>query len=272
MVKRKGLGRVLNVPDHCYAKFLGGCSPELSNEHPLSATLRRERRLCIVVNRKPPKAATWKQTLSREFPIQDLKVPVLCKTHNEVLSSADSAASRLSDALVEVAERSRSLIVRPFDRVEIDGQQFGRWLCKYHCGCMAMTGQTPHPDLVRYAFNESTNTRVYFLFPVVEGPADLPPFGDQSNLPIRFFSTTAGGPQAFHVTFEGLDVVVTTLDPDRVDMREVLSDLPDGAQLLDRVRLLRWPHLQFEIKIDWRKDGDEAWVLDARGIPTPGRR
>jgi len=156
MPRPKGLGRLLKVKPHCYAAALGGCSEKLSQEHPLSAVLRLGKTLRVVVRRQLPGASKSQQTLSRDIDIRQACAPVLCEAHNTALSAIDSEAAKLSAALQEVGRRSRSRIVQPYEAVSINGRFFGAWLCKFDCGSMAMTGQQPHPDFVRYAFGNET--------------------------------------------------------------------------------------------------------------------
>jgi len=252
MVKAKGLGRKLKVKPGCYAaEIVGGCSKSLSQEHPLSENLRRDK------------------TFSQRIRMKHAFAPVLCVTHNGVLSKTDAEAGRLSAALREVGARSHSLIVRPYEVVHIDARLFGRWLCKFYCGYVKMTGQEPHRAFIRYAFGMETQEPIRFLFPVWLG--GKPPLGDTRNMPLRIFRTVPGGPEAFHVTFEGLDVVVGTLPGNAPEMVEIFAPFPEGTQVIERLRLIDFPEDQFRIRLDWSGDPDEARILDPSGMPAASR-
>jgi hypothetical protein len=252
-VARKGkLGRQLKVPPQCYAgHVLGGCLGKVTQEHPLSQGLRKGKTLQVIGNRLPPGAGDWIQTFSESVSAKQASAPLLCEKHNRALSPADNEAKKLSEALRDVRSRWGSLIARPHT-ISINGHFFGRWLCKYYCGCLTMTGQVPHADFVRYAFGEPTKDRLYFLFPVRDRAASK--LGDTKNLPLRVFRTETG--DAFHVAFEGLDVIVSTLRGDGPEMQEVYEELefPNGTQIFARPHGLSIPGVHLRISLDWSSD------------------
>ena len=272
MSRRKGkLGRLLKTAPQCYAwAVVAGCAGDVNQEHPLSEGLRRGKRLRVVINRLPPGTDRWRQTFDKEVSAKQASALVLCEKHNGDLSKADEEAVRMSGALRELAERSRSTIIQPLETVTIAGHLFGRWLCKYYSGSMAMTGQTAHPDFVRYAFGEKTHRRLYFLFPAELNQALR--LGDTSNMPLQTYRTDGGHPEAFRVTFEGLHVVVSTIKGGP-HMKEVFDELPypDGTRIIDRLKVLRMPEVHFRILLDWGGDPDDARILSPSGMPTPVR-
>lgn len=267
--RRKGaLGRMLRVKDHCYARpVLGrGCSAEFSEEHPLSQVLRRGKELEIHVTTFPGGGAAPRKTLVRKLPIKQMSGRILCVTHNGALSDADNEAARLNEALRESRDRLNSKLARPFQRYAVDGQRFGRFLCKYVAGWMALFGKTVDGDFIRYAFGQLTTRRIYFLFPVrVGGKATL---GDTSNLPIRTYLTDPGAPEAYHVKFEGLDVVVSNAPADDPSLAEMRAAF-EGCGFMDRTTTFEMPEMR--ITFNWDADPDHARILDALGRPTPRR-
>jgi hypothetical protein len=270
--KRRGrLGRLLKVVPACYAgTVVGGCEGPITEEHPLSEGLRRGKGLLMMVRSQPVGTSEWKPSFAAEVTAKQASARVLCRKHNGALSRVDAEALRLSRALRDVGTRGTSSIIRPPQTVRIDGHFFGRWLCKYYAGAMAMTGEEPHPDFVRYAFGEPTSALIYFLFPVAIG--QTPRIGDARNLPIQTYRTWKGGPEAFRVTFEGLDVVVSTIR-DSPEMQEIFEELPvpSGTGIIDRLRVLNFERDRFRIVLDWRGDPDDAKVLDANGVLTTSR-
>lgn len=272
MARRKGgLGRRLKVEPQCYAgRVLGGCFGKVSQEHPLSEGLRRGKTLQVIVSRQPPGEKAWQRTFSAEITARQASAPVLCEKHNGTLSPADAEALKLSEALRDAAARSHSPIIRPYSVVRVDGHLFGRWLCKFYSGCMAMTQQDVHPDFVRYAFGGTTTGRLYFLFPAEAG--QIPRLGDTRNLSLQGYRTEVGGPEAFRVTFEGLDVVVSTVKGGP-GMAEVFDELPfqHGTRIIDRLRALDLGDIQLRISLDWSSDPDEPWILGPTGMPTARR-
>jgi hypothetical protein len=269
VARKKGkLGKTLNVTPHCYAAVIGGCGERFTQEHPLSKNLRKGKSLQIVGSILTPDG--WQQGFSVDVTIEQAAAAILCDIHNGALSLADTEGGKLSAALREARERMASPIARAPISVPIDGTRFGRWLCKYYAGCLAMTGRIPHPDFVRYAFGQPTERRIYFLFAGRVG--DAPPIGDTRNMPLRVFSTEPGGPEAFRVTFEGWDIVVSTFPPDAPEMAEVIATFAKGTQFMDRLKVLNLAADGVRINLDWDSDPDELRILDASGLPVSSRR
>ena len=117
------------------------------------------------------------------------------------------------------------------------------------------------------AIGEPTYTRVYFLFPLVEGlPLGAQHVGDTSNTSLEMWHTPQADREVFYVAFEGLRVLVSTLR-DGPYLNEIYDQLPfpNGTHILDRLRRLTYPAARLSISIDWRSDPDDPRVFDASG-------
>jgi len=114
-----------------------------------------------------------------------------------------------------------------------------------------------------------TQQPVHFLFPVRIG--GKPPLGDIGNMPLRIFRSVPRAHEAFHVTFEGLDVVVSTMRGNAPEMAEVYEPFPHGTQVMQRLRVIDLAEDQLRIRLDWDSDPDEARILDPSGMLTASR-
>lgn len=276
MARLKGkLGKALQVPGQCYAgPVLGGCGSKLTQEHPLSETLRKGTELQVLVHDQPRGTSIPTMRASLAVSMRQASAPILCDRHNGALSPVDTTAKDLSQALREAARRTGSSMALTEQARTLDGHLFARWLCKYHSGCSVMLGRTPHPDFVRYAFGEPTLTRLYFLFPIIEGiPLQPEHVGDMTNTPLQMWHTPQADREVFYVVFEGLHVLVSTLrsGPDLDDIYDELP-FPNGTLIVDRLRRLTYPAAQLSISLDWGGDPDDPRVLDASGKLVASRQ
>jgi hypothetical protein len=102
---------------NCWASVLGGCSTSHSQEHVVSASVFIDEVLNV-------ENVAWVRGKRKQIPRRVLTAGVLCKTHNEALSSLDAEAGLLAGAL-------RSLAVGKAPRTyQVDGIKFERWLLK----------------------------------------------------------------------------------------------------------------------------------------------
>lgn len=152
---------------------------------------------------------------------------------------------------------------------EINGWMFGRWLCKYYCGAMAMQNQIPQVEFVRYAYGQPTMRRVYFIFRESVGSRLKP--GSLANLPIITIVNAAGEDEAFIVEFSGIPLLVSLYPPDAPEMAAIMKRYPASKQYIDRLNGIVLGDKRLKIVLNWSGDPDEPRVVSVAGIPTSSR-
>jgi len=132
----------------CYARALGDCSPEISDEHYVSEGLLRliygrfgeESEIVEGVNLALP---FWKPGVSKKLTIGRLKEPILCKAHNSRLSQFDTTSRAMFVAMDRLNE-SAGDTSRPAASHRVDGDELERWMLKTLCGGL-YSGRFPLP-------------------------------------------------------------------------------------------------------------------------------
>ena len=126
----------------CWADCLGGCSLEMSGEHPLSKAGFKGPNVNVA---GLPFCAG--QTVV--IPKNKFKSNILCRTHNNALSAVDEAGIRAMETLEAAMERSQG---QP--KSKIHGDLFERWLLKtlVNFELLADFGRRPPKNVVEMAF------------------------------------------------------------------------------------------------------------------------
>ena len=92
--------RVLNsavMNPLCWATCVGACAQGTSQEHIISQTVFSDGVLMV-------EGMPWLKGERKELPKKVLAAGILCKPHNEMLSSVDAVAGHLSSALRDLAK------------------------------------------------------------------------------------------------------------------------------------------------------------------------
>lgn len=146
----------------CWAEPIGGCSPNMSREHLISAAVFPGQ--TVMVHGFP-----WCRDEPKEIGIAKLVSRILCEAHNNALSPLDTAAGETATTLrtMDHLRETRSKLRQHYWKVksfEIDGTLMERWFLKtlinvaydggYKIGSDAETVGRPSSRLVRIAFGE----------------------------------------------------------------------------------------------------------------------
>jgi hypothetical protein len=119
--------------DGCYAAILGDCSPKLSREHFISASLLEylNESKSLRVSGLP-----WLKGKEKVLPPAAIAGRILCERHNSALSQLDSIAVKLFRALDEegVAGSGKQLMYL------FSGHDIERWILKIVAGLQYSTG------------------------------------------------------------------------------------------------------------------------------------
>jgi hypothetical protein len=130
----------------CYARALGNCSTDLSDEHFLSESV-----LAVVHPTKVTVAGfAWLGDNTRRIPNKRLAARILCKAHNEALSGLDESGRRffqwMQDAIIEFAQdhpKAQEDWIRA-----VNGHDLERWMMKALFGLIASgVAENKSPDL-----------------------------------------------------------------------------------------------------------------------------
>jgi hypothetical protein len=127
----------------CWASALGGCSHIQSREHYVSRALFQGDSITV--------KGLW--TEEKTVGIDALTAKNLCKTHNEILSPLDAAASELFQTINELyrlQETRQKLKPQKFwnvKRYRASGPLFERWAAKFVVGSFYVLGKNQHWQL-----------------------------------------------------------------------------------------------------------------------------
>lgn len=114
----------------CYARILGGCSPQLSGEHYLSEAVLKQIHPYPIVEGMPQQ-----ELASQRYSIASLKAKILCARHNSMLSPLDTEAARVFEAIDRFEQDSANAVEAGVaSTVAVDGERFERWLLKVAFG------------------------------------------------------------------------------------------------------------------------------------------
>lgn len=143
----------------CWASCLENCDEIQSREHYVSQGLWDEKQITI-------EGFNWLDGQSRTIPISNLTSKILCKTHNERLSTCDAEAIRLFKVFEEIHKlqnirsRLKSNNFWNIKRYQASGSLFEKWAVKTVIGIACVVGKE---NLHWY---ETKN-------PVIEPPTEL---------------------------------------------------------------------------------------------------
>jgi len=186
----------------CWEDILGGCSNKISQEHYVGRDLFQKLKTHGVHN----------NIEGIELPATALKAHILCKNHNSQLSDTDQEAIKLHKGLLQWFESEED--VRTGNGfwtptcINIDGELFRRWLCKFHCNLSTLKDIIPAEYYIRSAFGEQTDPKARFYVRV--NPGD----GVSSEHRIWYSDYFIGWAKPdeftmFHVYFMGIDFLVS---------------------------------------------------------------
>ncbi len=209
----------------CWADILGGCSKKYSNEHYVG-------RGDLFGNEKVTPQGLHPALNGRSFDVSDLKAHILCETHNNNLSDADTEAIKLKKVLEQLFRKQNkqdllkgSGLWTPKQHI-VSGSLFGRWLCKLHCNIVTFKGADPPEYYIHHAFGMSIDpTPRYYMRTQVHEVLNYQQRICYLNYP--------GGPSkkdeysTFHVIFMGFHFLVCPYDltePIKAKLAEVSGD------------------------------------------------
>lgn len=144
----------------CWAASLGGCSPESSREHYISAGLWDAPALDVI-------GLPWCRHEAIPVGIGSLTAKILCRHHNTLLSPVDQVGKQAFDALRKATALYNKRELRPGDtwsvaRRQIDGPMMERWFAKTTVNLFTVLGVSwnhpiaggisPPPALVEAAY------------------------------------------------------------------------------------------------------------------------
>lgn len=119
----------------CYAGCLGNCSSKQSKEHYVSKSIWKNPIITF-------QGLDWINGESVNLPVKNVALKILCKTHNEILSSLDAEANRFFRTLEfffqhlhERRNKKRSAVWK-VDRAEFDGHILEKLFAKIATGVL----------------------------------------------------------------------------------------------------------------------------------------
>jgi hypothetical protein len=134
---------MLEVSVHCYAATFGDCSGGPSAEHYISKSVLRIAGSAVRVSGFPWQAEGARQDIG----IGSLGAKILCRGHNEQLSSLDETGERFVRALKTSFDHAVERPAFSHDTTTIDGDRLERWLLKVLCGLLTVVKRYSIPSL-----------------------------------------------------------------------------------------------------------------------------
>ena len=136
----------------CWARDLGGCSADMSQEHVLSQAVNRSLGESLCVNLRGPGP--------RRIGAHAQSLGILCATHNQMLSDLDTEAGNFIAKLLQYFNSERRLDrgAPPLCNIDVDGTKFERWGLKTYfnhtiwSGCMGMN--LPSSDITGHRIRD----------------------------------------------------------------------------------------------------------------------
>ena len=224
----------------CWASQLGGCGRGMSREHIVSE--------CIF-DAKDIQVHGWPGIGEYErSPVSSLVARVLCKSHNEALSSLDAEAKRLKTAMRDGYANSHLAHSSTESPVfTINGSLFSRWLAKTYCGRQAQFKYDPEPEFVNHAFGRAPGRALHFYVATQNGYSPyeygrywLKPGADGSSdaLFCVYFSGLIWYMTNFPMTADRLEGDVCWIEnPCEIEMKQ---PSPEGDFVASRIEV-SWP-------------------------------
>ena len=113
---------------NCFLRGYGNCSPKISREHYISATVLQT---LSTNNTIQVSGLSWQTTGTlQNIGVQALQSKILCDAHNSGLSALDNIGGQLFRTLDAIDKEPLSLPVVS----QLDGASIERWLVKMLCG------------------------------------------------------------------------------------------------------------------------------------------
>lgn len=235
----------------CWAREIGGCSEEMSKDHPVSAQLLPGG---AIVEGFP-----WLGGEPMAVGLNSLGVRCLCKKHNSDLSPLDDAAGQLSRDLDDFIRVSAVRRRYPGRRTwslhywEQSGVRLERWCGKFLCTTLAgglytdpLPEWTPPLALVRFVFGRGELSSSAGLF--MRGrPGDVRTNDNVWGIrPMGLPSNIEGAAITFRaLRFYFLPFVTTPRPPSQAEIDGVKEDM------MHHPRSVNWAGLNLELRFKW---------------------
>lgn len=113
--------------DKCWASSLEDCTPEISGEHIVSASLFPQKSILEL------SGMSWLKGKKKKIPIENLTSNILCTHHNSTTSSLDTEAGkffRIFDDIAQGYHKIGRLYDNKIHRFEFNGYLIERWMLK----------------------------------------------------------------------------------------------------------------------------------------------